>query len=310
MTPLSTPGCTQVVKLVAPVLGAAAERSCLVLDIPIGQSPLVQPADGKRDSRAVSRRVLVQCQYGPQLLALCFALAARCTTPPAASHASASSLKQGIAPSLAIDTRRGVKQSSFIERRLEAYDDLPLAFGRSPSRPLATHGDFKTGLSKPEEAAASFAAQRLVGEAGRAEYVETSERMHRVWMSLGPADFEVLSCTFPLLPVLSACARFLNIRSLDFADIDANQDMSCGEIVDYASWCYQQKAAGTRNDAVDVNPDKDEVEDSDDKRGSAFERLGDEALSQCLSKNLLILLADRSLDRVNCFLYSDCTGDT
>ena len=80
--------------------------------------------------------------------------------------------------------------------------------------------------------------------------------------------------------------------------------MSCGEIVDYATWCYQQKAAGTRNDAVDVNPDKDEDEDSGDQRGSAFDRLGDEALSQCLSENLLILLADRSLDRVISFSNS------
>ena len=73
--------------------------------------------------------------------------------------------------------------------------------------------------------------------------------------------------------------------------------MSFGEIVDYAIWCYQHTLLEARSE--DVNQDEPENEVSDDERASEFDRLGDQALNYCLSQDLLILLADHSLDRVS-----------
>jgi hypothetical protein len=96
----------------------------------------------------------------------------------------------------------------------------------------------------------------------------------------------------------------IELNDADAANVNAGdllaQEMSCGEVADYAAWCFQQAAATCCDATPRTVPDADG--DADEGGVSAYHMLGDAALRACLSRDFLILLADESLDRVFSFL--------
>ncbi len=85
------------------------------------------------------------------------------------------------------------------------------------------------------------------------------------------------------------------------------QEMSCGEIADYAAWCYQQAPAACRGATRPSGTEARGADDADEggltTSEGAYHVLGDEALRGGLSRDLLLLLADHSLDRVFVFSF-------
>jgi len=175
-----------IVKLVAPVLGVLPENSALVLDLDLPpKSPTPTSVDSGKDLRA--RRVLVRCKYGAQLVALCRALEAR--QQPLTYAASGSTLRLadggdsgGLAPAsacLAILDPSAFRARSWLDRRLEAFSDLPVSFGRGP-------------VSVPHQGSGSAPHDSTRGSSHFQEgHSKNWEKVNNVWASVGPCDLEV-----------------------------------------------------------------------------------------------------------------------